>query len=120
MAFYDEMAATALALLSEFGQPVTIARTTPGGYDPATGGVTAPITTSQAGSAVVREYARQHIDGTLIQAGDKRVIVAASGLTFAPAPGDSVTASGDVLQVVSVIERNPAGTALVYELQGRR
>lgn len=119
MGFYDEMAVVALELLGEFGQGVTIARTTSGGYDPATGGVTAP-TASQSGSAVVREYARQHVDGTLIQSGDKRVILAASGLTFAPAPGDSVTAGGDVLQVVSVIERNPAGTPLVYELQGRR
>lgn len=120
MGFYDEMAATALSLLGEFGQAVTITRTTSGGYDPAAGGITAPTTASQSGSAVVREYARQHVDGTLIQAGDKRVILSASGLSFAPAPGDSVTAGGDVLQVVSVIERNPAGTPLVYELQGRR
>lgn len=119
MAFYDEMAAVALELLREFGQPVIIARTTAGSYDPGTGVESDPVTASQAGSAVVREYDRRFIDGAMIMAGDKRVILAASGLTFAPMPGDSVMAGGGMLHVVSVLERNPAGTPLVYELQGR-
>lgn len=120
MAFYDEMAATALALITRFGRTIAVTRETAGGYDPATGGVTAPVLLSQTANGVVREYSHQHVDGTLIQAGDQRVILAASGMDFAPAPGDRITVGSLSLGVVSVQERNPGGTSLVYELQVRR
>lgn len=122
--FYDRMAATALRLIEQFGQPITLRDTVPGDYDPVTGAQTSDVEVTQPAQAILQDYALQqsgmsYADGTVIKQGDKKILVAAQGLT-PPTLTMKVLADGTTWTIVNIKEINPAGTPLVYELQGRR
>lgn len=122
--FYEEMAGVALELISEFGQTITLRDTVPGEYDPVTGGSTPDVEVDQPAQAILQDYALQqsgmsYAEGTVIKQGDKKILVAAQGLT-PPTLTTTVIADGATWTIVNIKEINPAGTPLVYELQGRR
>lgn len=123
-AFYEEMAGVALELISEFGQTITLRDTVPGEYDPVTGGSTPDVEVNQPAQAILQDYALQqagmsYAEGAVIKQGDKKIMVAAQGLT-PPTLTTTVLADGATWTIVNIKEINPAGTPLVYELQGRR
>lgn len=125
MTFYSEMADTAAELLAEFGQAVTLTESTPGTYDPAQSKPAAPDVTTQTAVGVVREYSSRSIDGTLIQAGDRLLIVgpkttAGQALSEPTVESTLTLADGSVWTVKRVEAMNPAGTALAYRLQLRQ
>lgn len=123
--FYEEMAGVALDLISEFGQPITLRDETPGEYNTATGVVSDPVVVEQTGSGILQDFSlseRAGISnqpGTLIQQGDKKLIMAASGLTM-PTLTTKAMVGGHTWTIVNIKEINPAGTPLIYELQARR
>jgi len=122
--FYDRMAATALRLIEQFGQEITMRDTVPGEYDPVTGGSTPDVEVDQPAQAILQDYALQqsgmtYAEGTVIKQGDKKILVAAQGLT-PPQLTTTVIAGGATWTIVNIKEINPAGTPLVYEIQGRR
>lgn len=122
--FYEEMAGVALDLISEFGQTITLRDTVPGEYDPVSGAQTPDVEVDQAAQAILQDYALQqagmsYAEGTTIRQGDKKIMVAAQGLT-PPQLTTTVIAGGATWTIVNIKEINPAGTPLVYELQGRR
>ena len=112
MTFYSEMAAVAVELLTEFGQAVTLTRRTGKSIDPVTGAITPGTSSDQSTIGVIKPYAKNLIDGTLIQVGDKEAI-----LSPAITPLTSDTING--MQIVNITEVNPAGTVLVYKVQVR-
>ena len=121
---YEEMAGVALELISEFGQTITLRDTVPGEYDPVTGSTTAETTVDQPAQAILQDYALQqsgmsYAEGTVIKQGDKKILVAAQGLT-PPTLTTTVIADGAAWTIINIKQINPAGTPLVYELQGRR
>ena len=123
-AFYDRMAATALRLIAQFGQPVTLRDTVAGEYDPIAGGTTPGTVTEQTGSCILQDYSAQeagaaNMAGSNIQMNDKKILIAAKGLT-PPTLSTQVIADGHTWTAVNIKEINPAGTPLVYEIQGRR
>lgn len=125
MTFYADMAATSADLIAQFGQAVTVTRSVPGSYDPATGGVGSPTVTTQDCLAVEDAYRAREIDGTLIRAGDKRLMLSPAVVTgaavTAPETTDTVTfADGSVWAIKAVEPLSPGGTALLYTLQLRR
>ena len=122
--FYDRMAATALRLIEQFGQEITLRDTVPGEYDPVTGSQTPDVEVDQPAQAILQDYALQqsgmtYAEGTVIKQGDKKILVAAQGLT-PPTLTTTVLADGATWTIVNIKEINPAGTPLVYEIQGRR
>lgn len=122
--FYDRMASTALRLIERFGQTITLRDTVPGEYDPVTGETTPETPIDQPAQAILQDYAPQqsgmsYAEGTVIKQGDKKILVAAQGLT-PPTLTTTVLADGATWTIINVKEINPAGTPLVYELQGRR
>lgn len=123
--FYDRMASTALRLIEQFGQPITLRDEVPGGYDPETGIVADPVIAEQPGSGILQDYTLSeragvsNHPGTMIQQGDKKLIMAASGLTM-PTLTTTALVGGHAWTIVNVKEINPAGTPLIYELQARR
>ncbi|MCY1388624.1 hypothetical protein D9M71_33990 [compost metagenome] len=124
-AFYEEMADVALELIGEFGQTGTLTDVTPGSYDPVTGETTGDATLAQSAQMILLDYTLQesgvkYADGSQVQSGDKKILIAAKGLEWPPRLSTRVAADGADWQVVNVKEANPAGTPLVYELQGRR
>ena len=124
-AFYDRMAATALRLIERFGLTATLSEVTPGEYDPVTGVETGGATLTQTGQLILLDYTVQEAGiinaaGSLVQQGDKKIMLAAKGLTWPPTLATTILADGLTWTIVNVKSTNPAGTPLVYELHGRR
>jgi hypothetical protein len=124
-AFYDEMAEVALDLITEFGQVGTLTSVTEGEYDPVTGIGTDPVTLTQSGQLILLDYTVQEAGiinaaGSLVQQGDKKILLAAKGLVWVPAMTTTLDAGGQVWIIVNIKSTNPAGTPLVYEIHGRR
>lgn len=69
--------------------------------------------------AMVSDYPRDMIDGTLIRATDKRVLIAAENGTV-PTTSMIAVISGVEHTIVSVDELAPSGVALYYECQCRK
>lgn len=118
MTFYTGIAATAHRLLTQFGGPVTLTRTVPGAYNPATGQTDPATTTTYSGTGAKFDYSQRDIDGTLIRMGDQRVYMSVEGMTT-PQTGDTLTAGGRTFQVVASRPLNPAGTVVLHDVQVR-
>jgi hypothetical protein len=124
-AFYDRMAATALRLIERFGQTATLTEVTAGEYDPVTGIDSEPVTLTQPGQVILLDYTVQEAGiinaaGSLVQQGDKKIMLAAKGLEWPPMMTTAILADGLTWTIVNIKSTNPAGTPLVYELHGRR
>lgn len=120
-AFYDRTAATALRLITQFGQPVTISKTEPGEYDPETGGDSPGATIEQAAQGILLDFTGQEFqNNSLIKQGDKKLKIAAHGLEWVPDLLNKVIIQGRTWSIVPPLkEVNPAGTPILYELQVR-
>jgi hypothetical protein len=118
VSLYANLAATATRLLTKFGAATTITRSTPGAYDPATSSA-AVTTTSTPATVACFPYGDEHIDGTLILAGDEQAFVSAA-VTFEPKPGDVLTWRGASYTAIRCKTIAPAGVAVLHELQVRK
>lgn len=115
---YQDDADTAAELLEEFGQSVTLTSKTSGAYSPSTGAA-AVTTSTQTVSAVVLDYGSRDIDGTLIRAGDKRLLMApkttdGEDLT-APVVDDTVAVGSTTYTIKGIKELSPAGTVVLFD-----
>lgn len=116
---YANIAATALRLIARFGQAVTITSRVQGTYNAATSAATVTETT-QTTRGVLDQYKWREIDGSLVKAGDLKLIVAAKGLS-APAINDSATlADGSKLTIKNIEVVSPGATPIIYICQVRR
>ena len=124
MTFYTRLQATANRLLKGKGQSITLTKITAGTYNPATGGFTGAGTSTQAAYGAIFDYGTKQIDGTLIKAGDKQLLLSAfktdgSALT-APVLGDTVSIGGVTYTLVEPLkEVNPAGTVVLFDVNLR-
>lgn len=131
--FYQRMANTTLRLISRFGQTVILRDETPGEFDPVTGGSTPSVIIDQPAQAILQDYGSQqsgtsYAVGTEIRQGDKKIMVSAlttddDGQPKQLTPPQLTTlviAGGVTWTIVNIKEINPAGTPLLYEIQGRR
>jgi hypothetical protein len=120
-AFYDRTAATALRLITQFGQPVTIRAITVGEYDPDTGSAPPDTITEQTAQGILLDFTGQEFqNNSLIKQGDKKLKIAAQGLAWAPDLLNKVIVQGRTWSIVPPLkEINPAGTPILYELQVR-
>ena len=121
MAFYDEMAVMALELITEFGQSVTLRDTVKGVYDPSTGKTGPDAVTERTAQAILLDFTGQEFQtNSLIKVGDKKLKIAASGLSLPPTLLSKAVIQGKTWSIVPPLkEINPAGTPLLYELQVR-
>ena len=117
--FYAGLQSTAADLLEEFGTQGILTRKTTTTPDPAKPHVVEPVEQSHDIILVAGQYELRDIDGTVILSGDRRLYVAAEGLTVQPEPSDEITYGGETLTVVNSSPVNPAGTALLYDVQVR-
>lgn len=116
---YSRIAATALKLIADFGQVVTITSRAQGAYTASTSSY-AVTETTQTTRGVIDQYKAREIDGTLVQVGDSKLIVAAQGLT-APTINNTVTlANSSKLTIKSIDPISPAGIPIIYICQVRR
>lgn len=108
-------------LIDKYGKSVTLTSVTNGAYNPATG-TSAKTTATSTVKAIVEDYSL-HSSGVgfqtgLIKAGDKKVTIAALGITK-PKPSDTVTIDAVVWNIVRVVETWSGEQIAVYECQLR-
>lgn len=119
MEFYAKMRATADKILRGKGQAIKLTRQSSGTYAPSTGLATVS-TSTQTGYGAVFEYVDHNIDGTLVKAGDKQLLLSAlnstgTALTTPPIVNDTATIGGAVYTITSVKPLSPAGTTCIFE-----
>lgn len=105
-------------LMTKFGGVAVIRRTITGVYNTTTG--TASETTADTTVRGVLEDVNLREVNDLIQAGDKRLLIAAADVTSAPTTADEVLIAAIVHQVISVRTIEQDNTAITYELTIRR
>ncbi len=114
MSLSSPLRKVASKLMAKFGGVATIRRITIGAYDPATG--TAAETAADTVVRGVLEDVSVREVNDLIQAGDKRLTIAAADLANAPITADKVLIAAVVHQVIRVTTTEQDNTAITYEL----
>lgn len=119
MEFYTKMRATADRILRGKGQVVTLTRQTAGSYNVSTG-IATVSTSAQTGYGALFEYDTANIDGTLVQYGDRQLLLSAlnsagTALTTAPVVNDTTTIGGTSYTITHVKPISPAGTTCIFE-----
>ncbi len=118
-ALSDALAASSASLVAEIGVSVTFRRVPQTAYNPVTGSTTEGAAQDETVKVMFLDYREAEIDGQLIQRGDRRAVLAASGLTKEPDAGDFFVGEGDTVRVISVRRVEAAGSGLVYVCQVR-
>ena len=114
MSLASPLRKVASKLMAKFGGVATIRRVTLGAYNTTTG--TAAETTSDTELRGVLEDVSLREVNDLIQAGDKRLLIAAADLANAPTPADRVIIAGRTLQVIQVRTIEQDNEPITYEL----
>lgn len=103
-------------LIQTHGYALTFSRTNSGGtYSTTTGIVTGGSTVTYTGRGVFVDYAYEDIDGTTIQADDRKLLIRATDLGQVPEIGDRV----DGVQIIRVQKMQSGATVIAYVCQTR-
>jgi len=114
MALAGPLRKVASKLMAKFGGTATIRRVTPGNYNTSTGAITE--TTADTTVRGVLEDVNLREVNDLIQAGDKRLLIAAADVANAPTTADHVLISNVTHQVIQVKTIEQDNTAITYQL----
>jgi len=114
MALAGSLRKIASKLMAKFGGTATIRRVVPGVYNPTTGTVS-ETTTDTVVRGVLQDINLNEVND-LIQATDKRLLLAAADLANAPTPTDRVIISSVTHQVIRVDTIEQDNTPITYEL----
>lgn len=119
-----QMQRDVVALLREHGYDLTFRRPSNGGsYNPATGAVSGGSNADETARVVFLNYTSRDIDGTLVQRGDRKAVMAATyngtALSKTPQIDDELRGEGDAVRIVSVQTIKSGSTVLAYICQAR-
>ena len=114
MALAGSLRKTASKLMAKFGGTATIRRVVPGVYNPTTGTVS-ETTTDTVVRGVLQNINLREVND-LIQASDKRLLIAAADLSVVPTTQDRVIINGIIHQIIRVDTIEQDNTAITYEL----
>lgn len=124
MATGTQMRQDVVELLREHGYDVTFRRPASGGaYSPATGTVTGGVDADETARVVFLNYSARDIDGTLVQRGDRKAVIAATygGTALAKTPqiDDELRGEGDAARLLAVQTIKSGATVIAYVCQAR-
>ena len=115
--FYTDAAADAAELLAELGQSATWAHDNGDStFNPATGVTSGGTTTAYAAKGALLDFDTNRIDGASILTTDKLFLMQVGAK---PEISDVITVDSVAYQTINIIETNPGGTPVVYEVQLR-
>jgi hypothetical protein len=114
MALANSLKNVASKVIARFGGNVTMRYVSAGSYNASTG-VIAETVSDTAIKGVLEDVSLQEVN-ELIQAGDKRLTVAAKDLTTAPETKDRVVISAVVHQIIQVKTNEQDNQAITHEL----
>jgi hypothetical protein len=119
MVDYNSLSDIAHRQLLDKGRTVSYKSKNASEYVPGTDELLGSIETSYNVSAVFSDYKNAEIDGTIIKAEDKKLLLSAKQ-KFTPKTNDIVEDNGVRYRVMNVKELHPGGVVLLYQLQIRR
>ena len=114
MALVDSLKKVSSKVIAKFGGDVTVRIVTAGAYDTSDG--TISETESDTTIKGILEDVNLREVNELVQAGDKRLTVAADDLTTAPETKDRVVISSVVHQIIRVETTEQDNSAIIHEL----
>ena len=114
MALVDSLKKVSSKVIAKFGGDVTVRIVTAGAYDTSDG--TIAETESDTTIKGILEDVNLREVNELVQAGDKRLTVAADDLTTAPETKDRVVISSVVHQIIRVETTEQDNSAIIHEL----
>lgn len=117
MSFYTNLQSTALKLLTDKGKVCTLRKQTSGAYNPATG-ISAITNTDYSIVGVLLNYSRSQLNEieTMVEVNDRKAIIQGS---VTPDVSDLFIFDGMTYRIISIKTVNPAGVAVIHELQVR-
>lgn len=111
------------ALLADHGYDLTFRRATRSTYDPATGQSANTGNADETVRGMFIAYRDRDIDGTLVQRGDRRAIIAptynGTAITKEPQVDDEIRGEGDPVRVVSARTIKSGASVAAYICQVR-
>jgi hypothetical protein len=110
---------SAASLIARKGRSVTLAKLGASTYNTATG-VASASSTNYTFNALVLAYSNRERDGTLIQAGDRKIVLTGKGAGATPEVGDTVTVGSITFKLVDVQVVVENTDNLIFTCQGRR
>ena len=114
MALADSLARVASNVLKQFGGDVTVRIVAAGAYDTSDGTI-AETETDTTVPGILEDVNLREVN-ELVQAGDKRLTVAADDLATAPETKDRVVIGSVVHQIIRVETTEQDNTAIIHEL----
>ena len=114
MALVDSLKKVSSKVITKFGGDVTVRIVTAGSYNTTTGAISE--TESDTTIKGILEDVNLREVNELVQAGDKRLTVAADDLTTLPETKDRIVISGVVHQIIRVETTEQDNTAITLEL----
>ena len=114
MALADSLRKVASKVITKFGGDVTVRFVTAGSYNTTTGVISQSNSDTDV-KGVLEDVALREVNG-LVQAGDKRLTVAADDFTTPPETKDVVLINSVVHQIIAVQTTEQDNTAIVHEL----
>ena len=114
MALVDSLKKVSSKVIAKFGGDVTVRIVTAGAYDTSDG--TIAETESDTTIKGILEDVNLREGNELVQAGDKRLTVAADDLATAPETKDRVVIGGVVHQIIRVETTEQDNSAIIHEL----
>jgi len=114
MTLANPLRKVASKLMSKFGGTATIRRVVTGAYNPTTGTVSETTTDTVVRGVLEDVNLRQAND--LIQANDKRLLIAAADIANPPTTADEVLIGAITHQVITVRTIEQDNTPITYEL----
>jgi hypothetical protein len=114
MALAQSLRKVASKLMAEFGGDTTVRIITLGAYNTTTGAITE--TTADATIKGVLEDVSTREVNELVQAGDKRLMIAAADVAATPSTADRVLINSISHQIIRVDTIEQDNTPIVYEL----
>lgn len=104
-------------MIKKYGYTLSLIRPAKSGIDPNTGdrlADAAPLIFTVTG--IDQQYKQSEIDGTLVQTGDKKILLTAE---TAPEQGDHLTDGVSRWDIITITPVKPASEVLLYSLQVR-
>ena len=117
---YVAIRAEVLAALKEDGCSVSLVVTSTGELDTVTGQYPDAVTVTYPGAAILKSYSIKEIDGSVLQQGDRKILLALDDPGVVPATIDNLDVLGVLYAIQDVKPADPAGMAILYEIQARR
>jgi hypothetical protein len=114
MALATSLRKTASKLMAKFGGNVTYRQVSSGTYNSTTGAIT-ETATDYSIKGVLEDVNKSEVN-ELVQANDKRLIIAAADLSITPSTADRIVISSVSHQIIRVQTIEQDNTPITYEL----